>query len=125
MENRFFTPHFAEAMEEYPLYSQDGKGKDAICFAVFSLGGIRWYITEGSIEGNDVSLFGIVVGLFDDEYGYISLNELAETKVPVKLFSEVITATVEPVKDWKPCKLADIDDARLQEFLHRIHDREE
>lgn len=125
MENRLFTPQFAKAMKEYPLYSQDDRGKDAICFAVFALGGIRWYITEGSIEGDDVSLFGVVVGLFEDEYGYISLNELAETEVPVKIFSEVITTSVEPWENWQPTKLADILDERLQKFLHRIHERED
>ena len=122
MENRLFTPQFAKAMKEYPLYSQDDRGKDAICFAVFALGGIRWYIIEGSIEGDDVSLIGIVVGLYEDDYGYVSLNELAETEVPV---TEVKTATVEPWENWQPCKLADIPDERLQNFLHRIYDRED
>ena len=37
---------FSEALEGYPLYSQDGKGKEAVCRAVFALGSVRWFILE-------------------------------------------------------------------------------
>ena len=36
----------AEALEGYPLYSQDGKGKEAVCRAVFTLGSVRWFILK-------------------------------------------------------------------------------
>ena len=42
--NRLVTPELREALSDYPLYSQDAKGKDALCIAVFHLGNIRWYI---------------------------------------------------------------------------------
>ena len=63
------TTQLAEALEGYPLYSQDGKGKEAVCRAVFALGSVRWFILEGNREDDDVILFGIVVGLMEDEYG--------------------------------------------------------
>ena len=39
--NRLVTPELREALSDYPLYSQDAKGKDALCIAVFHLG-ILW-----------------------------------------------------------------------------------
>ena len=48
--NRLVTPELREALSDYPLYSQDAKGKDALCIAVFHLGNIRWYIMEGQPE---------------------------------------------------------------------------
>ena len=31
MTSRLITPQLAEQFKQYPLYSQDGKKKDAIC----------------------------------------------------------------------------------------------
>ena len=45
---RLMTTQLAEALEGYPLYSQDGKGKEAVCRAVFALGSVRWFILEGN-----------------------------------------------------------------------------
>ena len=78
---RLMTTQLAEALEGYPLYSQDGKGKEAVCRAVFALGSVRWFILEGNREDDDVILFGIVIGLMEDEYGYISLNELSDVEL--------------------------------------------
>ena len=47
------TPQLAEALKGFPLYSQNGKGKEAVCRAVFILGSARWFILEGEAEGND------------------------------------------------------------------------
>lgn len=58
--NRLMTAELREALSDYPLYSQDAKGKDALCIAVFHLGNIRWYIMEGQPEGDDFTLYGIV-----------------------------------------------------------------
>lgn len=44
---RLMTTQLEEALKGFPLYSQDGKGKDAICRAIFALGGVRWFILEG------------------------------------------------------------------------------
>ena len=75
---RLMTHRLEEALKGYPLYSQDGMGKEAVCVAIFALGAIRWFILEGEVQGNDTVLFGIVVGLAEDEYGYVSLNELSD-----------------------------------------------
>ena len=75
--NRLITPELTEALSSYPLYSQDAKKKDAMCIAVFYLGNIRWYIMEGQQEGNDFTLYGIVAGLQETEYGYQSATEMA------------------------------------------------
>ena len=44
---RLMTPQLEEALKGYPLYSQDGKGKEAVCRAIFALGAVRWFILEG------------------------------------------------------------------------------
>lgn len=36
--NRLITPELEKAMQDYPLYSQDSKKKDAVCIAVFFIG---------------------------------------------------------------------------------------
>lgn len=47
MTNKLITPQFMEAIKNFPLYSQEEKGKDAICVAVFTIGHIRWFVLEG------------------------------------------------------------------------------
>ena len=63
MERKLITPQFMEAIKNFPLYSQEEKGKDAICVAVFTIGRIRWYILEGQHEGDDFVLFAVVCGM--------------------------------------------------------------
>ena len=46
--NRLITSELQKRLADYPLYSQDGKHKDALCIAVFYLGNIRWYIMKDS-----------------------------------------------------------------------------
>ena len=70
---RLQTPQLEEALKDYPLYSQDGKGKEAICRAIFALGSARWFILEGEREGDDTIMFGVVTGLIEGStsgYGY-------------------------------------------------------
>lgn len=50
MTNKLITPQFMEAIKNFPLYSQEEKGKDAICVAVFTIGHIRWFVLEGQTE---------------------------------------------------------------------------
>lgn len=83
MTSRLITPQLAEQFKQYPLYSQDGKKKDAICQCVFFIGKVRWYVLEGQPEGNDFTLFSIVVGLADTEYGYASIKEMESISVDV------------------------------------------
>ena len=96
------TTQLEEALKGYPLYSQDGKGKDAICRAIF-----------------DTILFGIVIGLMEDEYGYISLNELSEIELDLTKqgFGKL---QVRQQEDFRPVPLKKLRDSRLQEFLARM-----
>ena len=49
MESRLITPELEKRLAEYPIGSQDGKGKSAMCVAVFHIGRIRWYVLELSL----------------------------------------------------------------------------
>ena len=70
------TAELAEQLKDFPLYSQDGKQKDATCVCVFEIGLIRWYVLEGQPEGDDFTLFSIAVGMAETEYGYASVKEM-------------------------------------------------
>lgn len=113
---RLMTPRLEEALKGYPLYSQDGRGKEAVCVAIFALGAIRWFILEGEVQDNDTVLFGIVVGLVEDEYGYVSLNELSD--VTLDLTAQGLgKLQVRRQENFRPTKLKDLQDYRLQQFL--------
>ncbi|MCR1844161.1 hypothetical protein [Phocaeicola sartorii] len=116
---RLMTPQLVEALKDFPLYSQDGKGREAVCRAIFALGSIRWYILEGETEGKDTILFGIVIGMMEDEYGYISLDELSEVELDLTRqgFGKL---QVRQQEDFKPAKLSQLKDDRLQHFLARF-----
>ena len=113
---RLLTKQLEEALSNVPLYSQDGLGKEAICHAIFALGATRWFILEGEREGNDTILYGIVVGLMEDEYGYISLNELSEIELDLQRDGTEIIR-VRQQENFKPTPLKNICDNRLQRFL--------
>lgn len=115
------TTQLEEALKDFPLYSQDGKGKDAVCCAIFTLGNVRWFILEGEIDENDTTLFCIVIGLMEDEYGYISLNELSE--VEIDLSSKGLgKLRVQQLQGFKPTPLRQLADKGLQKFLARFED---
>lgn len=113
---RLMTPRLEEALKGYPLYSQDGRGKDAVCVAIFALGSVRWFILEGEVQGNDIILYGIVVGLMEDGYGYFSLNELSD--VTLDLTAKGLgKLQVRRQENFQPTKLKNLQDYRLQRFL--------
>ena len=117
--SRLMTPRLEEALEGYPLYSQDGKGEEAVCRAIFALGAVRWFILEGEREENDTILFGIVVGLAEDEYGYISLNELSEVELDLTA-QGLGKLQVRLQENFTPTPLKNLQDCRLQQFLARF-----
>lgn len=110
-------------LENNPLYSQDGKKKDAKCIAVFRIGNIRWYVLEGQPEGTDFILYGIVVGMIDTEYGYMSAKEMSSLTIDASKYGLGILK-VEHDKTFIPCKLSEIVDAELQSFLSNMYDKE-
>jgi hypothetical protein len=64
------------------LYAQE-KEKDQMVYAKFFTpwASWTWYITEGSEQDGDFIFFGYVIGL-EQEWGYISLNELRSVRGP-------------------------------------------
>ena len=116
---RLMTPHLEEALKGFPLYSQNGKGKEAVCRAVFALGSVRWFILEGEAEENDIILFGIVIGLMEDEYSYISLNELSEIELDLTA-QGLGKLQIRQQPNFQPTELRLLNDKRLQRFLARF-----
>lgn len=98
MASRLITPVLEEILKSYPLYSQDGKGKDAVCVAIFFIGHVRWFVLEGQPEGNDTTLFTIVCGLHETEYGYTSVNEMESVKVDGSKYG------VDEIFQYKRCR---------------------
>ena len=119
--NRLITSELQKTLTDYPLYSQDGKQKDALCIAMFYLGNIRWYIMEGQQEGSDFTLYGIVAGLHETEYGYLSANEMAAITYDASKYG-LGTLRIEQNKDFIPCELGNIKDAEMQAFLSHLYD---
>ena len=78
---------------------------------------------EGQPEGNDFTLFSIVVGLADTEYGYASIKEMESISVDVGYNLPKIPILQD--KSFKPCPIGNIPDERLQSFLSDMYDREE
>ena len=116
---RLMTPQLEEALKGFPLYSQNGKGKEAVCRTVFFLGSARWFILEGEAEENDTILFGIVIGLLEDEYSYISLNELSEIELDLTV-QGLGKLQVRQQPNFQPTELRLLNDKRLQRFLARF-----
>lgn len=121
MERKLITPQLAEALKNYPLYSQDGKGKEAMCIAVLSIGNIKWFVLEGQQEGNDTTLFAIVCGLAETEYGYVSANELESIELDGARYGFKGKFHVCQNMNFSPTKLKDIRNDELQEFLNRLY----
>jgi len=121
MTNRLVTEELVSTFKGYPLYSQDGKKKDALCIAVFHIGNIRWYIMEGQPQDGDFIFYGIVVGMVEVEYGYASANEMASIQVDASRYGLGVLQ-VEQNKGFEPRTLASIKDADLQAFLSRLYD---
>jgi hypothetical protein len=76
------------------LYSQDGKYKEATAHVkIFNpCGSETWYITEFSEvapDGVPNLAFGYVTGMCEDEFGYISLEELATVTGPLRIGLEI------------------------------------
>lgn len=84
------TNEIKESFRKYPLYSQDGKGLDSVVLVKYfnpcGLG--TWLITEAEEqEDGDWLLFGYC-HIYCWEWGYISLKELQDLKLPFGLTIE-------------------------------------
>ena len=122
-ENRLLTPELLEALANYPLYSQENKKVcDLQAVALFRIGSIRWYVLEGNAEGDRFTFFTLVCGMAEDaELGYADAGELAGIAVDASRYGMPgITLTVERVEDFNPCRLAEIEDEDVKNYVARF-----
>ena len=122
-ENRLLTPELLEALANYPLYSQENKKVcDLQAVALFRIGSIRWYVLEGNAEGDRFTFFTLVCGMgYESELGYTDAGELASIAVDASRYGMPgITLTVERVEDFQPCRMADIDDEDVKNYVARF-----
>ena len=122
-ENRLLTFELLEVLTNYPLYSQEHKKVgDLFAVALFHIGCIRWYILEGNAEGDRFTFFTLVCGMADGpELGYTDAGELASIAVDTSRYGMPgISLKVERVEDFKPCRLLDIEDEDVQNYVARF-----
>ena len=75
---RLITKEIEKRFEQFPLYSQEGKGFEAVIAVKYfnPFGSGTWLITEGEKqEDGDWLLFGYC-HIFEWEWGYVMLSEL-------------------------------------------------
>lgn len=100
-QHKMLTTELRAALPD--LYSQDGKGMDAVAvvhyFSPYS--GWDWYGTE--FDGDD-TFFGLVRG-FETELGYFSLRELEEVTLSI---GGTTVPAVERDLHWTPKKLSEL-----------------
>lgn len=96
---KLITKEFVELMKERPLYSQENE-KDPLVVAKFfnPCGSGTWLVTE--YDPTDKIAFGYVMGLGDDELGYISLEEMESVRLPFGL-------TIERDLHFRPQRLSE------------------
>ena len=70
-----------------PLYSQDGKGMDAVAQVKFFTPDSSWTWWATEYDPEERIFFGLVNG-FERELGYFSLDELMETRGPLGCYIE-------------------------------------
>lgn len=127
-ENRLLTPQLLEALASYPLYAQEQKHlPDLMAVALLLIGSIRWYILEGNAEGDRFTFFTLMCGMADGpELGYTDAEELASIAVDSNPYGMPGTLLkVEHAENFKPCRLADIDDEDVKKYVARFADDEE
>ena len=106
---KLITKDIEKRLEKYPLYSQDGKGDDAIIVCKFFLGGFTWYVLEAEkLPDGKYNFYGIVRndGIQCCEYGYFSLEELEK----IKAFGFL---TVERDMYFEPKRVGDCTEATM------------
>lgn len=97
---KLITKQLQKDLAKYPLYSQDGKGEDAVVVCKFFLQGYTWYVLEAEKADNGYEFFGIIVGQHT-EYGYFTLSQLESVTGQWGL-------RVERDRGFKPTKVKDL-----------------
>ncbi len=101
---KLITKQIENRLAKYPLYSQDGKGVNAVIHCKFfnPCGAGTWYVLEAQKEENgDYTFFGIV-DLYEREYGYFTLSQLQSVRNRFGL-------GIERDRYFKPCKVGDLN----------------
>ena len=76
------TEEFEELFKDYPLYSQEHEEDPLVIAKLFDpCGSASWFLLE--YDPVERIAFGFVVGLAEDELGYISLTEMESIKGPL------------------------------------------
>lgn len=102
---KLITTDIVKKIKKYPLYSQDGKGKNAEVIVKFFTPDAQatWLITEADPKPNgDYEMFGYAtLNGFDWEWGYVFLSEIQKVRgrfgLPVerdKYFSGTVSAAL-------------------------------
>lgn len=102
---KLITKQIERQLAKYPLYSQDGKGYDAVAVCKFFQpnGSYTWYVTEGEKqEDGDWRFFGLVENIYGKEFGYFTLKELESIRLPFGL-------TIERDIYFEPTKLNELN----------------
>ena len=75
---QLMTKELEKRFEKFPLYSQDGKGDEAIIAVKYfnPFGSGTWLITEGEKQEDGDWMFFGYCHIFDWEWGYVMLSEL-------------------------------------------------
>ena len=100
---KMLTKKIESDLAKYPLYSQDGKGKDAVVICKFfnPCGAGTWYVLEGEKQENGDWMFFGIVDLYEREYGYFTLSQLQEVRLPFGL-------KIERDMHFGKCKVSDL-----------------
>lgn len=86
---KLLTEEIISQFEAHPIGSQDGKGLNAEVLVKYfnPCGSGTWLITEAEREGDDWRLYGYC-HIFEWEWGYLLLSELASLRLPFGLSVE-------------------------------------
>lgn len=89
-EREFFAKKIDElrnVISTMPVtYQQDELGDEAIVHLHYFYGNCHWYITEKDLEGDGtIQAFGMADLGYGPELGYISIEEIVQSDIPVEL----------------------------------------
>ena len=82
---KMITKEIERKFDRFPLYSQDGKGDDAVVLCKFfnPYGGQSWYVLEaGEVVDGDRELYVFFTNCGECEYSYMMLSDILNCKVP-------------------------------------------
>ncbi len=85
---KLITPEFEALFKKYPLRSQAQSDDPIIVAKLFNpCGSATWYLAEYDPQIKQAFGYvqGLVPGEWNDEWGYISLEELEEIRIPITI----------------------------------------